>query len=104
MNLIVPFGQIVAVVGESRSRKATAAAILRLLLHVGRITLVGIVLTVPTLLLLIAEHSGSICCRCILYVLQDPMTNLNSVWKVGCQISEALRSNADCFLRRKSVE
>src|SRR5262249_16562027 len=33
--------------------------------------------------------------RAIGYVPQDPMTNLNPVWKVGFQIREALRANTD---------
>ncbi len=36
---------------------------------------------------------------------QDPMTNLNPVWKVGFQIREALRANTICRqTRRRAVE
>jgi peptide/nickel transport system ATP-binding protein len=96
VNLSVLRGQTVAVVGESGSGKSTtAAAILGLLppggrITAGRITFDGIDITSADRRLL-----RSIRGRRIGYVPQDPMTNLNPVWKVGFQIREALRANTD---------
>src|ERR1700742_3407773 len=93
-DLTVGRGQTVAVVGESGSGKSTtAAAILGLLppgghITAGHIVFDGIDITAGDRRLL-----RSIRGRRIGYVPQDPMTNLNPVWKVGYQISEALRAN-----------
>jgi peptide/nickel transport system ATP-binding protein len=98
VDLTVPRGHTVAIVGESGSGKSTtAAAILGLLPPGGRITAGRVVFDG----LDITSSDGradrkllrSIRGRRIGYVPQDPMTNLNPVWKVGFQISEALRAN-----------
>ncbi|MGZ4527038.1 MAG: dipeptide ABC transporter ATP-binding protein [Mycobacterium sp.] len=106
VDLSVMRGQTVAVVGESGSGKSTtAAAILGLLppggrITAGRITFDGIDITSAGGRLL-----RSIRGRRIGYVPQDPMTNLNPVWKVGFQIRETLRANTDGRqARRRAVE
>ncbi|OBH51488.1 ABC transporter ATP-binding protein [Mycobacterium sp. E2479] len=106
VDLSVQRGQTVAVVGESGSGKSTtAAAILGLLppggrITAGRITFDGLDITRADRKLL-----RSIRGRRIGYVPQDPMTNLNPVWKVGFQIREALRANTDGRRdRRRAVE
>jgi peptide/nickel transport system ATP-binding protein len=110
VNLTVRRGHTVAVVGESGSGKSTtAAAILGLLPPGGRITAGRIVFDGRDI-----TSSGrradrsllrSIRGRGIGYVPQDPMTNLNPVWKVGFQIREALRANTDTReARRRAVQ
>src|ERR1700733_1666520 len=109
-DLSVMRGQTVAVVGESGSGKSTtAAAILGLLPPEGRITAGRI--TFDGLDIASADRKAdrrllrSIRGRRIGYVPQDPMTNLNPVWKVGFQIREALRANTDGRqARRRAVE
>jgi peptide/nickel transport system ATP-binding protein len=110
IDLTVLRGHTVAVVGESGSGKSTAAAaILGLLPPGGRITAGRIVFDGRDItasdsrsdrrLLRSIRGSG------IGYVPQDPMTNLNPVWKVGFQISEALRANTDGgAARHRAVE
>ncbi len=94
VDLEVRAGQTVAIVGESGSGKSTtAAAILGLLPPGGRITaghieFDGIDLTVASQRQLRAIRGSGIG-----YVPQDPMTNLNPVWRVGFQVREALRAN-----------
>lgn len=110
VDLSVRRGQTVAVVGESGSGKSTtAAAILGLLPPGGRITAGRIVFDGRD----IASSDRradrralrSIRGRAIGYVPQDPMTNLNPVWKVGFQVSEALRANTDTrATRRRALE
>jgi peptide/nickel transport system ATP-binding protein len=106
VDLTVLSGQTVAVVGESGSGKSTtAAAILGLLPPGGRITAGRVVFDGRDITQ--ADHRllRSIRGRCIGYVPQDPMTNLNPVWKVGFQIREALRANTDGHgARRRAVE
>jgi peptide/nickel transport system ATP-binding protein len=110
VDLSVMRGQTVAVVGESGSGKSTtAAAILGLLPPGGRITAGRI--TFDGLDIASADSKSdrrllrSIRGRRIGYVPQDPMTNLNPVWKVGFQIREALRANTDGRqARRRAVE
>lgn len=104
VDLSILGGQTVAVVGESGSGKSTtAAAILGLLppggrITAGRISFDGVDITSADRRLL-----RSIRGRRIGYVPQDPMTNLNPVWKVGFQISEALRANTDGRRDRRRV-
>ncbi|BBX63844.1 peptide ABC transporter ATP-binding protein [Mycobacterium saskatchewanense] len=95
VDLTVLPGQTVAVVGESGSGKSTtAAAILGLLPPGGRITAGRIVFDGRDIAGADRRLLRSIRGRSIGYVPQDPMTNLNPVWKIGFQIREALRANA----------
>jgi peptide/nickel transport system ATP-binding protein len=106
VNLTVLSGQTVAVVGESGSGKSTtAAAILGLLPPGGRISAGRIVFDGRDITGADRRLLRSIRGRAIGYVPQDPMTNLNPVWKVGFQIREALRANTDTRgARRRAVE
>jgi peptide/nickel transport system ATP-binding protein len=106
LDLRVLPGQTVAVVGESGSGKSTtAAAILGLLppggrITAGRITFDGFDISTADRRALRAIRG-----RDIGYIPQDPMTNLNPVWKVGFQIREALRANTtDRRTRHRAVE
>ncbi|VBA56036.1 Glutathione import ATP-binding protein GsiA [Mycobacterium pseudokansasii] len=106
IDLTVLRGQTVAVVGESGSGKSTlAAAILGLLAPGGRITAGRIVFGGRDITSFDRRLMRSIRGREIGYVPQDPMTNLNPVWRVGFQIREALRANtAGRDTRRRAVE
>ncbi len=106
VDLSVHRGQTVAVVGESGSGKSTtAAAILGLLAPGGRITAGRIVFDGRDIGSQDQRQLRSIRGREIGYVPQDPMTNLNPVWKVGFQIREALRANTDGRdARQRAVE
>ena len=110
VDLTVPRGHTVAIVGESGSGKSTtAAAILGLLPPGGRITAGRVVFDGLDITSFGSRADRkllrSIRGRRIGYVPQDPMTNLNPVWKVGFQISEALRANTDGReARRRAVQ
>jgi peptide/nickel transport system ATP-binding protein len=94
VHLSVRRGQTVAIVGESGSGKTTtAAAILGLLAPSARITAGRIVFDGMDLTTVDRRRMRSIRGSGIGYVPQDPMTNLNPVWKVGFQVREALRAN-----------
>jgi peptide/nickel transport system ATP-binding protein len=105
-RLVVYPGQTVALVGESGSGKTTtAAAVLGLLADGGRITRGRIIFDGRDIASADARLMRSIRGRAIGYVPQDPLTNLNPVWKVGFQIREALRANTDSRrARRRAVE
>lgn len=106
VDLAVLRGQTVAVVGESGSGKSTtAAAILGLLPPGGRIT-AGRIMFEGRDITSCGRRADrrllrSIRGRAIGYVPQDPMTNLNPVWKVGFQIREALHANTDSRQARR---
>lgn len=94
IGLTVAAGETVAVVGESGSGKSTtAAAILGLLAPGGRITGGRIVLEGTDLVAAGGKRLQSLRGDVIGFVPQDPMTNLNPVWKVGFQVAEAVRAN-----------
>jgi peptide/nickel transport system ATP-binding protein len=104
LDLTVRSGQTVAVVGESGSGKSTtAAAILGLLPPGGRVTAGRIEFEGVDITSANSRRLRSIRGAGIGYVPQDPMTNLNPVWKVGFQIREALRASNVSDARRQSV-
>ena len=93
-SLSVYPGETVAIVGESGSGKSTTAmSIARLLPKNGSVTGGSIrfggkdITDVPMREILALRGSE------IGLVPQDPMSNLNPMWKVGSQISEALAAN-----------
>jgi peptide/nickel transport system ATP-binding protein len=104
VDLTVHSGQTVAVVGESGSGKSTtAAAILGLLPPGGRVTAGRIVFDGADITSAGRRRLRSIRGVGIGYVPQDPMTNLNPVWKVGFQVREALRANNISNARQQSL-
>ncbi|MFC8044493.1 ABC transporter ATP-binding protein [Nocardia sp. NPDC057353] len=94
VNLAVYPGQTVALVGESGSGKSTTAhAVIDLLPGTGRVTggsieFDGTELTTASKRAMVGIRGTGIG-----LVPQDPMTNLNPVWKVGFQIRETLTAN-----------
>ncbi|KZS62823.1 dipeptide ABC transporter ATP-binding protein [Mycobacterium ostraviense] len=106
IDLTVVAGQTVAVVGESGSGKSTlAAAILGLLAPGGRITSGRVLFDGHDIMSSDRRVMRTIRGREIGYVPQDPMTNLNPVWRVGFQIRESLRANTGGRdARRRAVE
>ncbi|AZA09566.1 dipeptide ABC transporter ATP-binding protein [Corynebacterium pseudopelargi] len=93
-NLKIYPGQSVAIVGESGSGKSTTAmAIIGLLPGTGKVTKGKIRFEGKDITGLndkqMQEYRGSM----IGLVPQDPMSNLNPVWKIGTQIKEALKAN-----------
>lgn len=93
-RLVVYPGQTVAIVGESGSGKSTTAhAIIDLLPGTGRITGGEILFEGKNIA---GARKGAILAlrgSSIGLVPQDPMTNLNPLWRVGAQIKEALVAN-----------
>jgi peptide/nickel transport system ATP-binding protein len=105
VDLTVRTGQTVAIVGESGSGKSTtAAAILGLLAPGGRITAGRIVFDGVDLTAADQRRLRAIRGAGIGYVPQDPMTNLNPVWKVGFQVREALRANNISSAKKQAVQ
>ncbi|MFE3189258.1 dipeptide ABC transporter ATP-binding protein [Nocardia sp. NPDC059240] len=94
VGLTVYPGQTVAIVGESGSGKSTTAhAIIDLLPGTGRITSGSIMFDGKDLSKASSRDIVAVRGRGIGFVPQDPMSNLNPVWKVGFQIRETLEAN-----------
>src|SRR5690625_3315698 len=93
-NITLYPGQSVAIVGESGSGKSTTAhAIIDLLPGTGKVTsgtikFEGNDITRASRKQIIALRGSQIG-----LVPQDPMSNLNPVWKIGTQVKEALTAN-----------
>ncbi|MEV0250095.1 ABC transporter ATP-binding protein [Nocardia sp. NPDC050712] len=94
VNLAVYPGQTVAIVGESGSGKSTTAhAIIDLLPGTGEVTSGTITFDGKDLTAASSKDIVAIRGKGIGLVPQDPMSNLNPVWKVGFQIKETLEAN-----------
>lgn len=94
VNFQIYPGETVAIVGESGSGKSTTAhAIIDLLPGSGHVTSGSITFTGDELVGASSTKMTSLRGSQIGLVPQDPMTNLNPVWTIGRQITEALATN-----------
>jgi ABC-type glutathione transport system ATPase component len=93
-DLSVYPGQTVAIVGESGSGKSTTAhAIIDLLPGTGKVTAGSILFDGTEITTATKREIVGLRGSQIGLVPQDPMSNLNPVWKIGYQVKEALRAN-----------
>lgn len=87
-------GQWVAIVGESGSGKSTSAmAVLGLLPGTGKVTGGSIKLEGEEISRYSRKQYEEILGEKMGLVPQDPMSNLNPVWRIGTQVEEALKAN-----------
>ncbi|MEU8897624.1 ABC transporter ATP-binding protein [Nocardia sp. NPDC048505] len=94
VSLAVYPGQTVAIVGESGSGKSTTAhAIIDLLPGSGEVTSGSIMFDGKDLTAASSKDIVAVRGKGIGLVPQDPMSNLNPVWKIGFQIKETLEAN-----------
>ncbi len=101
-NLTIMPGETVAIVGESGSGKSTTAlAAIGLLPENGRVSGGRILFDGEDLTEADSKRIIELRGRSIGMVPQDPMSNLNPVWKIGYQVKETLRANN---LARKDVD
>lgn len=93
-NLTIYPGQTVAIVGESGSGKSTtAAAIIGLLPGTGKVTGGTIEFEGRDITHLPQKQWVELRGSGIGMVPQDPMSNLNPVWRIGTQVKETLKAN-----------
>ncbi|MDO4908271.1 MAG: ABC transporter ATP-binding protein [Corynebacterium sp.] len=94
VNMTIYPGQSVAIVGESGSGKSTTAmSIIGLLPGTGKVTGGQILFNGKDISHASEKEMQEIRGSSIGLVPQDPMSNLNPVWRVGTQIKESLRAN-----------
>lgn len=94
VNLTVMPGETVAIVGESGSGKSTTAmAILDLLAENAQIKQGQILFEGEDLVKANKKRIVQLRGNSIGLVPQDPMSNLNPVWKIGFQVKETLQAN-----------
>ncbi|BDZ40950.1 ABC transporter ATP-binding protein [Paraoerskovia sediminicola] len=94
IDLTVYPGQTVAIVGESGSGKSTSAhAVINLLPGTGKVTGGTITFDGKDITKGSTKDYVALRGRRIGLVPQDPMSNLNPVWRIGYQIKEALTAN-----------
>lgn len=95
VNLRVPEGKIIGIVGESGCGKSTLiSAIIRLLAPNARIAQGSVVFKGKDLLSLSPEQMRSLRGDDISMVFQDPMTSLNPVLTIGRQMSDVQHRSA----------
>ncbi|WP_427018806.1 dipeptide ABC transporter ATP-binding protein [Pseudarthrobacter sp. P1] len=101
-NLTIIPGETVAIVGESGSGKSTTAlAAIGLLPANGRVSGGQILFDGEDLAQANSKRIVELRGRSIGMVPQDPMSNLNPVWKIGYQVKETLKANN---LARKDID
>ena len=94
VDLTIYPGQTVAIVGESGSGKSTTAhAIIDLLPGSGKVTAGSIMFDGTEITTASSKEIVALRGSQIGLVPQDPMSNLNPVWKIGFQVKEALVAN-----------
>ncbi|GAB3939599.1 dipeptide ABC transporter ATP-binding protein [Corynebacterium tapiri] len=94
VNLTVYPGQSVAIVGESGSGKSTTAmSVLGLLPGTGKVTSGTIRFDGRDITSLNEKQWQELRGAQIGLVPQDPMSNLNPVWRIGTQVEESLKAN-----------
>ena len=109
VDLQIQRGQTLAVVGESGSGKSMLSlSLMGLVPHPGRISSGRILFDGRDLRALSAEHLRKIRGRRIAMIFQEPMTSLNPAYKVGFQITEAIRAHdrqaSASQLRRRAID
>lgn len=93
-HLTIMSGETVAIVGESGSGKSTTAlAAIGLLPPNGRVSGGQILLDGEDIAQATEKRMIELRGNTIGMVPQDPMSNLNPVWKIGYQVKETLRAN-----------
>jgi peptide/nickel transport system ATP-binding protein len=93
-HLTVMPGETVAIVGESGSGKSTTAlAAIGLLPANGRVSNGSIIFDGEDITSASEKRIVELRGSSIGMVPQDPMSNLNPVWKIGFQVKETLRAN-----------
>ena len=94
VNLLLPAGKIIGIVGESGCGKSTLiSAIIRLLAPNARVAGGAVVFKDKDLLSLSQEQMRSLRGDEISMVFQDPMTSLNPVMTIGRQMSDVQHRN-----------
>ncbi|MFK3621226.1 ABC transporter ATP-binding protein [Corynebacterium hesseae] len=94
VNMSIYPGQSVAIVGESGSGKSTTAmSILGLLPGTGKVTGGQILFEGEDITHYDNKQFESLRGDKIGLVPQDPMSNLNPVWRIGAQVEESLKAN-----------
>ena len=91
VNITIPKGKIIGLVGESGCGKSmTARSIMGLLKYPGKIAGGSILFKGKDLAKLPERELRKICGNDISMIFQEPMTSLNPVLKVGRQVQETL--------------
>ncbi|MHC9888120.1 dipeptide ABC transporter ATP-binding protein [Corynebacterium diphtheriae] len=94
IDLTIYPGQSVAIVGESGSGKSTTAmSIIGLLPGTGKVTDGQIIFDGQDITNYSEKQMQELRGSYIGLVPQDPMSNLNPVWRIGTQVKESLKAN-----------